>query len=416
MSKIIKLFLLLGFFHLAYGLFASFWRPEVFPTIINPATNRQFYDYSGVINVHTTASSGSGTLEEIVSAAQKTSLKFIVLTDLNNFEPKLDLTGYRGDLFLFAGGEYSFLDSRILNFNFYSTEHLQSPGRAHVAFSDILSAEESNEDAGIFIVAHPLKKGYQLKSEYPPGLTGIEILNLKNIWQDTWLNSKISFFWTLFVYPFNADLAFTRMLAEAYHAEFSLWDKLNREQKVYGFTGADAEAKLKLWGNSFIRFPSYETLFSISRNHILLRSELTGNVEQDRKKITDALKNGQFYTSIDILQDPTGFESYAQDEKGFLAPLGSEIRLKQNLELVVRLPEKPLIPYQVLIFKNGEKILTSTSVLTTLAIHSPGVYRSVVRLKVPLFIPDGRKWLNWIVTNPIYVKPDQTTQAASALE
>lgn len=403
MRRFIFSFIFIGFLHLAYGLFVSFWRPVIYQRIINSARNSRLYDYAGALGVKTSKSTGSGGQEEISAAAQSAGLDFVILTDFNNFSIDLPTQPYLNNVLFIVGGEYSYLDSRILNFDLHSTDHLQGPGRSQVAFADLLSRENPNRPEGLFVLAHPLKKGYQMRDAYPEGLDGIELLNLKQVWQQTWLKSKISFLWTAFIYPFNSNLAFIRMLATSDSKETSLWDSLNQRHPVQGYYSNSAEAKMRLPGDMYLKFPSYETLFSIAQNHILLRSELTGNPLQDRKKISDALRRGQFYMSLDILQNPKGFESYLSDENGDIHMLGARLPFKPGHELVINLPDRPNLPFETVIFKNGEKIASSTSVTTNLTLHSPGVYRAAVRVRVSLPFPDGKKWLNWIMTNPIYL-------------
>jgi hypothetical protein len=93
MNRFIKFFLALGFLHLAYGIVISFWKPTVLPSVPGPYTVNQYYDYSGVLNVHSQQSTGSGSLEEIVTAAQNAGLNFLILTDSNNFTPDLSYQG-----------------------------------------------------------------------------------------------------------------------------------------------------------------------------------------------------------------------------------------------------------------------------------------------------------------------------------
>ncbi|MCB0412063.1 MAG: hypothetical protein KDD22_06020, partial [Bdellovibrionales bacterium] len=155
----------------------------------------------------------------------------------------------------------------------------------------------------------------------------------------------------------------------------------------------------------WISFPSYESLFAIGSNHILLRSELTGNGKADREKVLHALKAGQFYFSIDLLGNPKGFNAFIIDKKSSkIYLMGSEVSLKPGMELQVRLPGAPFVPFDIDIYRNGERILTSNSHVTQLAIHEPGVYRVRVRV-IPTFpLPDGKKWIPWIYSNPFYVK------------
>jgi hypothetical protein len=404
MKRFIYTFLFAGFLHLAYGLSVSFWRPSVWPELVAVRPSKNFYDYAGALNVRTLNSSGTGTYDEVIRSAQESKLSFIIFTDFNDFSPDRSYEAYHDNLLVFVGGEYSYLNSRVMNFDTKSTDHLQGPGRSQVAIADLLSQHNPSRAEGVFVLSHPLKPGYQMAEPYLTGLNGIEVINLKSVWQDAWLDSKLSFVWSIFMYPFNSNLAFLRILADAGEREITILDKLNKKNPTHGYFGSAAEARFKIAGALYVPFPSYSTLFSIVSNHVLLRSELTGNAQQDRKKISDALRRGQFYMSLDMLQDPKGFEAFLIDSKQNIGPIGSVTPAQPGQELVVSLPAKPQLPFQIIIYKDGEKVLTSTSMETRYTLHGPGVYRAIVRLKIPLPIPDGRKWINWIVTNPFYIR------------
>lgn len=403
MRKLSIFFFGLIFIYLFYGILISAYDFQAVPKDLSPRQPEHFYDYAGVLNVHTSQSTGSGSFDSVIQQAQAADLDFIILTDLNNFDKQKELEGYYGRLLVFVGGEYNYLDSRLLNFDASQTDQLMGRGRAQMVFAELLSRENISSDYGYFILAHPLKPGYGWRGEYPVGLSGIEVFNLKSIWQWSWMNDRAAFIGNLLVYPFNPNLAVVRIFAESSRAELALWDQLNQRRRTVGFAGADAEARVRLFGRPF-DLPSYRALFSIMRNHVLVAGELTGSSTSDKRKIADALKNGQFYMSLDLLGDPKGFSSYAKDKNGKILPLGSVVKYASGLELIADLPNRPSVPFETIIYKNGEKVLTSTSALTSFALHGPGSYRTVVRLKITLPPPGGRIWVPWIFTNPIHIQ------------
>jgi hypothetical protein len=153
-----------------------------------------------------------------------------------------------------------------------------------------------------------------------------------------------------------------------------------------------------------VAFPSYTTLFGLVTNHVLLNSELTGQASSDRAKIMAALRQGQFYMSLDTLANPKGFNSFMTTKNGHVISMGSDVEMEDSLELTVDLPHTPTVPFEIIIYRNGERILSASSRTTKLPIRSPGVYRVAVRVNPTLPLPDGRKWIPWIFTNPFYVK------------
>lgn len=392
----------LFFIYLIYGLFLSRFELRIIPVELVSNNPKGFYDYKGVVNVHSNLSTGSGDFDQIIRSAQRADLDFIFITDLNDFDPPNHLEGYHNKLLVFIDGEYSYLNSRLLNLDAVSADHLRGLGRSQVLFADLLSQKGRNSESGMFILSHPFKPGYKWSGDYPIGLDGLEIINLKSIWQQAWLNSKASFLWTLLVFPFNDRLALMRLFHDPLK-EITLWDQLSSRHPLIGIAGSDAESKVRITSDTFLKFPSYETLFSLVSNHILLKSELTGQTQGDRKKITQALRKGQFYMSLDTLANPRGFNAVIQDREGKIHGMGSTLPWQKGHELIVTLPRKPNAPFDVVIYKDGEEMMISTSQETRLTLHEPGVYRVKVRV-IPTFpLPDGKKWVPWIYTNPFYI-------------
>lgn len=390
--------------YLFYGIFLSRFDLRITPGEISGHDPAGFHDYSGVLNVHSLLSSGSGTPQEIITAAQEAKLDYIFLTDLNNFGNQSDVqSGYHEDLLVFVDGEYSYLNSHLLNIGVTAERDLSGPGRAQVFFADMLGQKSRNPEQGVIILAHPLKSKYAWVGEYPIGLDGIEIINLKTIWQQAWAETRWSFLWSLLIFPFNDRLALLRLMQDP-RAEVGLWDELNARRPTIGVAGADADAKIKFGGGVDLNYPSYKSLFSLVRNHVLLRTELTGDGPKDQEKILQAMKRGQLYMSLDILADPKGFLAEIETPKGQSFLPGSIIDWQEGLELKVSLPQRPEVPFETEIYRDGELLVLGNTQETKISLHAPGVYRAKVRVIPTLPLPDGKKWIPWIYTNAFYVR------------
>lgn len=390
-------------FFIGYGLVISQWNLSVMPAELVTKNPSGFYDYQGIMNVHTASGRGSRSIQDVISIAQESELDFVFFTDLNQELKPKNLEGYHGNLYVFVDGQYSYLDSRILNFDSSDPLELRGPGRSQIFFADQLTNTNRTKDLGIFVLAHPFKPGFKWKGNFPVGLDGIEIINLKSIWQKSWIERKASFFWTLFLYPFNSRMALIRIFDMPWE-EIALWDRLNLDRKVLGFAGSDAEAKLRISQKYSIEFPSYSTLFGLVRNHILLPSELTGDGKSDRVKIASAIRKGQFYMSLDSLANPRGFISLIERLHQPPVLIGGDLKFESGMILKTVLPQKPNVPFDVIYYRNGERIMVSNSVETTLRLPGPGVYRVMVRVIPTLPLPDGKKWIPWIFTNPFFVR------------
>jgi hypothetical protein len=376
------------FFYLIYGLYLAQYDVAILPEDLKAENPRGFLDYRGITNVR------SGDLSEVIASAQAAGLDFLSVTDLNAFDKPMSLAGYHNNLLVMMDGEYSYLNSRLLNIGATTTRHLQGVGRSQVLFADLLSQRHKDPDLGILILARPTNPRYRWTGEYPPGLDGIELINLKDVWQESWLHKRWSFLWSLIVYPFHERLALLRLF-DTPEEETQLWDELAQKRRMIGIAGAGAEGKMRL--------PTYETLFSLVRDHVLLRSEFTGNTTSDLEKLSAAIRQGQFYMSLDILGNPKGFNALLRSKSGQIYPMGSELKFVEGLTLEVTLPQKPKVPFDTVIYKNGESMMTSNSQVTQYYINSPGVYRVLVRVIPTLPLPDGKKWIPWIYTNDFYV-------------
>src|SRR5690606_12829335 len=104
------------------------------------------------------------------------------------------------------------------------------------------------------VLAHPFKPRYHWAGDLPSGLDGLEIINLKSIWQHAWLEKRVSFLWTLFTLPFNERLALVRLF-ETPKKEIELWDQLSQRRHTVGLLGADAESRIRISENLWLPFP-----------------------------------------------------------------------------------------------------------------------------------------------------------------
>lgn len=396
---ILSSFVLLFLF---YELAISQFHFSILPEELEPENAPGYYDYKGITHAHTSLGLGSANPSEVVEAAQEVGLDFLFLTDLNNFNPNRDIAGYHRQTLVFVAQQFSYLDSRLIVYDSLNPRSISTFGEAQMTLTDLLSQSGRDAKQDLILLAHPFKAGYSWSGAYPSGLDAIEVINLKSVWQRAWINYKPSFLWSILIYPFNSQLAFVRLYSEP-RDEIQLWNRLNQSQKVLGFSGAEATARTGSIGDFYLKFPSYQTNFSLSTNHVLLRSELTGDKTKDSQKIMEALSAGQFYMALDLLGNPKGFAFSLLDDE-HIYPMGSEVPFRKGMKLNVRLPRKPKVPFDVQFYKNGEHMMSASSVENEYEVHGPGVYRVVVRVIPTLPLPDGKRWISWIYSNPIYIR------------
>ncbi len=399
-----RLFLFFSFVLLVYFSFGFYLATFQLKIFANPTEKREhslFHDYRGVSHVVTSFSKGSSPPPNILIEAGNADLSFLFFTDLNLIERPYDLAGYQGDVFTFSAQKLSYLDSHILVYSANPDFYFDSLGTAHAQLHQHFSEPPSKDKKYLTVLAHPFKVNHEWRGEYPIGLDGIEVINMRQQWQERWFQDRSDFVWSIFTYPWNPQLSLLRLIKEP-KRELELWDFLNKKKPTIGFLGNETTAKIfKLLGLNFT-FPSYEKSFRFASNHILLASELTGHLESDRKKIFSSVSNGHFYFAFDAIGDPSGFAAYVRrGEKYFL--MGSKIDLKKGDQLIVELPKGLVVPTSIEVFLNGEKYFRSKESAIKINLDKPGSYRVVVKVQPQLPLPDNKRWLAWIYTNPFFI-------------
>ncbi|HET7746473.1 MAG TPA: PHP domain-containing protein, partial [Vicinamibacteria bacterium] len=129
---------------LALVLRVVLWRPFV-PA--GDAPRDGYVRRGGVLHVHTTASDGGGTPEEVVAAARAAGLHFVVLTDHNTLAPK-PIEGVRDGLLVMVGTEVSTTDGHVLGIGL-ADPPFRFSGGAEDALQDI------RDLGGAAFAAHP---------------------------------------------------------------------------------------------------------------------------------------------------------------------------------------------------------------------------------------------------------------------
>lgn len=401
MRRIFLFFSFLILIYFSFGFYYANFEIAIFEKGTKSQNHPDFFDYKGVSHVVTSFSKGSQSPPNILLQAGEAQLNFLIFTDLNMMERPYRIQGYQGDVFTFSNQKISYLDSHILiysdNPDFYFSSMSSATAQLHQHFSE----PSSPEKGFLAVLAHPFKINHRWTGEYPTGLDGIEVVNMRHQWQQSWFEAREHFVWSIFTYPFNPSVSLLRLIQEP-KKELELWDFLNAKQKTLGFLGNETTAKVfNILGLNFT-FPSYEKSFSFASNHILLESELTGYVESDRKKIFNALRKGNFYFAFDSLGDPVGFSSYISLNNNKIL-MGESVDFKKGMKLAVDLPKGIKVPLTVEVFKDGKIFFRDKKSKIEVELKESGNYRVVVKIQPLLPLPDREKWFGWIYTNNFYV-------------
>jgi hypothetical protein len=377
-----RIFLILAFLLLSfvvYGFYVSQFEFRIAQPVARTSDKPTFlYDYKVVLDVYSHLSSGSGNILSISDEAKKARLNFVLLSDSNAFYD-LDVDKYINGVGMLFGTKITH-DGR--QFIYYSPNKKSYFRKVPQDF--IL------DTSALIIETHKINQPYQLPALSLEKSDGLEVLNFKSIAQKAWNESKLSTIWSILYYPFNPRLALTRLYKEPAE-EIAIFDQLAQIRKVHFFMGAEATARAIPFADWLVKFPSYEMSFNIASQHVFLTSELTGDIEHDAQQVFTALG------------DATGFESYVIDHKKKFFT-GEEFSFNKNLRIYYKLPAEPIPFYEVVLYKNGQRVDHLNTFEGLFAVDSPGVYRLQVRLSPTLPLPDATKWITWVYTNNFYIR------------
>lgn len=353
----------------------------------------QMHEVVGNIHIHTPYSDGTGYHADIARAAAEADLDFIITTDHNVYVDGVD-------------GYYTFDDKRVL---VIVGEELHNPQQrpfgdhlltfnvgqelAHKATDKQALIDAVNELGGLTFIAHPhdraLEKRGLLSYAWTDwgiqGITGIELWNYMSEFKEQ-LGS--------FVGAARATLSPDNFIKGPAPETLAKWDEmLSLDTPIVAIGGSDAHA-IDVGLGPFKRsiFP-YEYLFRCINTHILLNTPLSGDANDDKRRILEALQGGRAWIGYDLISPTNNFRFSAQG-LNYTTVMGGQIKLNYGVTLQVGVSQLATIRLiydgTVLIEEHG---LANRSFI----VNKPGVYRVEVYLDYK-----GAK-RGWIFSNPIYV-------------
>ena len=346
---------------------ALLWRP---PPLEGGSPRDGWVRVPGVVHVHTTLSDGMGAPEDVARAARRAGASFVVVTD-HDTDAVRSFSGYRDGVLVLAGAEISTHQG-----------HLLGVGMEPLAFAPGVDARNALDDVhhlgGAAFAAHPTSRREELswRGWELDGAWGLEVLNADSQWRRA---SWPALFGGLLAYPFRPAYAIARVFDRPRGA-IERWDALLRRRAAAGLAGVDAHG-----------FPSYENLFRVLRNYVLLDSPLPEEAEHAAAAVHEALTRGRSYMALDAIAPAGGF-FFRAVRGGGTWQMGDTVAPAADLVLRAggRLPRGAHIE----IYRNGALVASGRGAVEAPATR-PGAYRAEVR---------AAGWdVPWILSNPIYV-------------
>ncbi|GEM_PF-2172609 len=265
-----------------------------FPVYNNqPSPNKRpdgTYHYKGAIHLHTNFShDGTGTVPELLLAASKSDLNFVIVTDHNNLNSK-EYEGYKQGVLLIAGVEVSTPYGHFLAFD--TDELLDETEKTDYFFKRIKSR------GGFSVIAHPTSPSNPWTDKKNLDFDGVELLTLKtyleNSFRPPFLRGLIS---TIFT-PINFRWSMLNLLTYP-EKEIEFLSEALATHPVFITCGSDAHGK-----------PSYDKVIDFCINHIITDTPLTNDYVIDKKIILSAIRNGSLYIANDFIANADNFYAY----------------------------------------------------------------------------------------------------------
>jgi len=347
------------------------------------------------LHMHTRYSDGSGLHADLAQAALETGVDVLLVTDHNLLARRFEGYTRRGkQRVLMLIGEELHDQARQPQKNHLLAFNLRRE-MASLAHDPQLLIDSIRRDGGLSFLAHPTDPACPPVHEAAidwvdwqvTGYTGLELWNGLSEFKAV-SPSKLWAYFHAFFPQFIARGPDPALLER--------WDALlSQGKRLAAIGGSDAHALPVKAGPLRKHIFPYAWHFRAINTHLLLSQPLSGDLEQDRTLVYEALGQGRAFIGYDLPVSARGFRFSAHGQSGE-AQMGEEISATGGITLQALLPQSA---YGVL--RKDGKPLRSWRGREAFIHHTSeaGVYR------VEAFVDYLGRRRHWILSNPIYVLP-----------
>jgi hypothetical protein len=359
----------------------------------------------GAFHVHSKASDGTGTLEEIAAAAGRAGLRFVILTDHGDGLSRPPSPRYIGGVLCIeaveisaAGGHYAALGM--------SAAPYRLGGEARDVVEDVARL------GGFGIAAHPDSAKPELRWDaWDTPFDALEWFNADSQWRD---ERRWRLLPTILHYPVRPSEA----VASLFDLPAGLvrrWDELGSRRRIVGLAAADAHARMGLGGKTdpydemvYVKVPSYEAIFRAFSMRVELREALSGDPGRDAAALLASIRAGRVYVAFDSMAGPASL-AFSAESGGEVARQGDVLPTTGPARLRAVTNGPPQASVQLL--RDGKVIRRVDGPSLEWETDQPGTYR----IEAQLPGAPGEPPLPWIVSNAIYVGLPATREDARAV-
>ncbi|MBD3400447.1 MAG: hypothetical protein GF399_08950 [Candidatus Coatesbacteria bacterium] len=352
-----------------------------------------YFAYRGCLCAHSDYGEGRSSYSRIARYADEAGLDFVVVTDENTMEARMDgKVGSYGDFFVFCGAELSRPEGRMW---FLGPRDMPTNNDLNGATSTLLA----RLDEHLTVIAMPQDPREPWTDLSLAGFDALEVVNLTSLWRTAdpwnWIQAASA---NLFDGPGSlARLGIDR-------APFLLWDRLTAERPVVGLSSVDVRGRTKVIGDWYIKTPSYEDAFRTLQTYVLLPQRLPRNPNKAFDELTAALEAGHCFGCLAPIGDGAGFRFTASQGEAF-AIMGDELTIDplrgEPVNLEAYCPPRDGV--YLLLYRDGEIIRRVEDRRLSHLTSQPGVYRIEAWVTSPS-LPFGHVQRLWLYSNPIYLR------------
>lgn len=360
-------------------LFAALPLPA--PPLELPAARAGTPTARGSFHIHTNRSDGSGSPDDAAAAAARAGLNFIILTDHGDGTRKPDAPRYRDGVLIIDAVELSTQAGHYIAIGLPQAPY-PLRGEARDVIADVRRL------GGFGVVAHPDSSKPSLRwHDWNADFDAMEWLNADTEWRDEGGGQLLR---ALVRYPFRPAATLSSLLDRP-DSTLARWDMLTQKRRVVALAGADAHARAGWMDDDangyrrgwFLQVPSYDASFRTFAMRVALDRPLDNDAITDAGRIVEALKRGAVYTAIDAIASPPALE-FSVSSRTLTARTNAAAGA-------------------TIVFRRDGRILAEQR-QSTLTVEAPG--EGTYRVEVLLPEAAGHPPIPWIVSNPIYLRPE----------
>ena len=373
---------------------------------VAPATEAEYVDYTGVIHVHSSLGGHStGKFAELIAAAQANQLNFVIMTEhpQQDFDTAaMTLSGMHAGVLFVNGSEVATSDGdRLL----LIPGPLDTGSNGKQKTLEIIDRQRAA--GGLSVAAYPSDS----QNWQTTPVDGVEVYNLFT--NSRQINPVVMFFDGLWSYGHYPELMFANFFARPTE-DLKRWDAAiaGSQRRLVATAGNDAHSNIGVSLNDAsgkqllgVKLDPYERSFRTVRTHVLIKKDKG----LSRESLLEALSQGHCYVSFDLFGDAKGFTIHLELEGTKIKIMGDEIVYQAGLTLQA----SASLQCRFVLLKNGEIVDQKSGPASVFAISDPGTYRVEAYLDS---LPTPVKGQPWIISNPIYVRPNDPSRIPSTIK